>query len=57
MPHLRLEEIKVHLTHKIGHNLAHGSSKNEILQQVWNKSEGHAENSHHEITNSQGEQE
>lgn len=49
--------MTVNLTHKIGHNLAHGSSKDEILQQVGNKSEGHADNSHHKITNGQGEQE
>lgn len=44
-------------THEICYDLAHGSSKNEVLQQIWDEGEGHAEHSHHQITDSQREEE
>lgn len=51
------ERIGVQLTHEIGNGLAHGGSKNEVLQQIRDESERHAEDGHHEITDSQREQE
>lgn len=44
-------------THEIGHNLAHGSSKDEVFQQIWDECEGHAKHSHHQVTDSQREEE
>lgn len=45
------------LTHKVGHGLAHGSSKDEILQYAGDEGEGHAEHSHHQVADSQRQQE
>lgn len=45
------------LTHEVGGGLAHSTSKDEILEQVGDEVEGHAEKTEHEVTDSQGQQE
>jgi len=45
------------LTHEVGGSLAHGTSEDEILEQVGDEVERHAEEAEHEVTDSQGQQE
>lgn len=49
--------MSVMLTHKIGHNLAHGCAEDEVLQDVGNKGEGHTEDANHQVADSQRQQE
>lgn len=44
------------LTHEVGHYLAHRSSKDEILEDAGDQGEGHAENSHHQVTDGERQQ-
>lgn len=46
-----------HLTHEISDDLAHNGPEDEILQQIGDESEGHAEDRHHEVTDGQRQQE
>lgn len=41
------------LTHEVGHYLAHGSSKDEVLEDAGDEGKGHAEDSHHQVTDSE----
>ena len=45
------------LTHEIGGGLADSAPKDEILEQVGDEVEWHAEEAEHEVADSQGEQE
>lgn len=45
------------LTHKVGDDLAHGASEDEVLQDVGDEGEWHAEDGHHQITDCQRQQE
>lgn len=45
------------LTHEVGHYLAHGSSKDEILEDAGDEGEGHAEDCHHQVTDGEWQQE
>lgn len=45
------------LTHEVGHYLAHGGSKDEVLQEVGDEGEGHAEDGHHQVADCQRQQE
>lgn len=45
------------LTHKVGHDLAHGGTKDEVLQYAGDEGEGHAEHGHHQVADSQRQQE
>lgn len=45
------------LTHKVGDDLAHGSSEDEVLQDVGNEGERHAEDGHHQVADRQRQQE
>lgn len=45
------------LTHEVGDYLAHGSSKDEVLEDAGDEVEGHAEDGHHQVTDSEGQQE
>lgn len=53
------ERIKlfISLTHEVGHNLAHGGSKDEVLEDAGDEGEGHAEHRHHQVADRQREQE
>lgn len=45
------------LTHEVDHYLTHRSSKDEVLQDAGDEVEGHAEDGHHQVTDSKGQQE
>lgn len=45
------------LTHEVGDGLAHGASEDEVLQDVGDEGEGHAEDGHHEVADRQRQQE
>ena len=45
------------LTHEVGDHFTHGGSEDEVLQQVWDEREGHAEDSQHQVTYCQRQQE
>lgn len=45
------------LTHQVGHYLAHGRSEDEVLEDAGDESEGHAEDSHHQVTEGERQQE
>ena len=45
------------LTHEVGHYLAHGSSKDEVLEDARDEGEGHAEHGHHQVTDGEWQQE
>lgn len=45
------------LTHKIRGHFTHAFAEDEVLHDVWDESEGHTEETQHEITDSQREQE
>lgn len=45
------------LTHEVGHDLAHGCSKYEVLEDVGDEGEGHAEDGHHQVAHSERQQE
>ena len=45
------------LTHEVADDFAHGRPEDEVLEQGGDEGEGHAENGHHEVADSQGEQE
>lgn len=45
------------LTHEVGGGLANGASKDEILEQVGDEVEWHAEEAEHEVADGQGQQE
>lgn len=45
------------LTHKIGNDLAHGSPEDEVLQDVGDEGERHAEDGHHQVADRQRQQE
>lgn len=45
------------LTHEVGDDLAHGSSEDEVLQDVGDEGEGHTEDGHHEVTHCQRQEE
>ncbi len=45
------------LTHKVGHDLAHGGSKDEVLEDAGDEGERHAEDGHHQVADSQRQQE
>lgn len=45
------------LTHEVGGGLAHSAPEDEILEQVGDEVEGHAEEAQHEVADSQGQQE
>lgn len=47
----------LNLTHEVGHYLAHGSSEDEVLEDAGDEGEGHAEHSHHQVTDSERQQE
>lgn len=44
------------LTHEVGHYLAHGGSKDEVLEDAGDEGERHAEDGHHQVTDSQRQQ-
>lgn len=44
-------------THQVGDYLAHGGSEDEVLQDVWDEREGHAEDGHHQVADRQRQQE
>lgn len=46
----------VSLTHEVGHDLAHGGSKDEVLEDAGDEGEGHAEHRHHQVADRQREQ-
>lgn len=45
------------LTHEVGGGLANGASEDEILEQVGDEVERHAEEAEHEVADGQGQQE
>ena len=45
------------LTHQLGHYLAHGRSKDEVLEDAGDESEGHAEDGHHQVAEGERQQE
>lgn len=45
------------LTHEVGDRFTHGGSEDEVLQHVGDEREGHAEDSHHQVTDCQRQQE
>lgn len=45
------------LTHEVGGGLADGAAEDEILEQVGDEVERHAEEAEHEVADSQGQQE
>lgn len=45
------------LTHEVGHYLAHGGSEDEVLEDVRDEGEGHAEDRHHKVTDGERQQE
>lgn len=45
------------LTHEVGHYLAHGSSKDKVLEDAGDEGEGHAEDGHHQIADGERQQE
>lgn len=45
------------LTHEVGDSLAHGSPEDEVLQDVRDEGEGHAEDGHHQVADRQRQQE
>lgn len=45
------------LTHEVGDGLAHGRSKYEVLQDVGDEGERHAEDRHHQVADRQRQQE
>lgn len=45
------------LTHEVGDGLAHGAAEDEVLQDVGDEGEGHAEDGHHEVADRQRQQE
>lgn len=45
------------LTHEVGDGLAHGASEDEVLQDVGDQGEWHAEDGHHEVADGQRQQE
>lgn len=45
------------LTHEVGHYLAHGSSKDEVLEDVGDEGEGHTKESHHQVADGERQQE
>lgn len=47
----------LYLTHEVGHYLAHGGSKDEVLEDAGDEGEGHAKHSHHQVTDSERQQE
>lgn len=45
------------LTHEVGHYLAHGGSKDEVLEDAGDEGEGHAEDGHHQVADGERQQE
>lgn len=45
------------LTHQVGHYLAHGGAKDEVLQDAGDEREGHADDGHHQVADGQRQQE
>lgn len=45
------------LTHEVGGGLADGAAENEVLEQVGDEVERHAEEAEHEVADGQGQQE
>lgn len=45
------------LTHEVGHNLAHGGSEDEVLEDAGDEREGDAHHGHHQVADGQWQQE
>lgn len=45
------------LTHEVGHNFAHRGAKDEVLEDAGDEREGHTDNRHHQVADSQRQQE
>lgn len=50
-------QISNRLTHKVCGHLTHAGAEDEVLHEVWDKCKGHAEDTQHQITDGQRQQE